>query len=143
MVIVVALSVVELADGWAEEHALALSAIHLLSLLACVVAELGLIRMGEELLRGRRAHLKFWTMKALFVANTMFGRAFKRVVKGDVVVGELCYSRETLVAAWAGGCTAVFAFFVAVLAAVAFTPADLEDRAEEAAATESAPAADV
>mmetsp|Transcript_78865 Transcript_78865/g.229049 ORF Transcript_78865/g.229049 Transcript_78865/m.229049 type:complete len:318 (-) Transcript_78865:176-1129(-) len=126
MVVLVALSIIELAEDWVEQHYMLLAVLYTFSLIVCVVAEIALIRMGKELLEGHRPHMKFWTMKGLYVANTMFARVFNRTITEDLVVGHLCYSRETLVAAWSGGCTAIFAFIVAVLASFAFVPADLE-----------------
>merc|ERR1712039_635570 len=104
---------------------MALSFIDLVSLVACVFAELSLIRMAHELLESRRAHAKFWTMKALFVANTASFRICSKFIKSDVVVGDLCYTSETLAAAYSCAFTALFASAVAAMAAWAFTPADL------------------
>lgn len=131
MIVVVLVSCLELADDWAHEHDMLLSLASLATLIGCVVAELALIRMGAEIFGERGPHTKFWTMKGLFVASTMSTRVFRRFVTSDVVVGSLCYSRETLVAAWSGGCTALVAFLVAVLASQAFSPRDLSDEAAD------------
>merc|ERR1712039_773966 len=105
---------------------MALSFIDLVSLVACVFAELSLIRMGHEFLESRRAHAKFWTMKALFIANTASFRICSKGVRSDIIVGNLCYSSETLAAAYSAAFTALFASAVAAMAACAFAPADLE-----------------
>jgi len=125
----VLVSTIELDDDWASEHNLLLSAMDIISLILCVVGLLSLIRMGHNLLEGRRAHLKFWTMKALFVANTMSFRIFSRLIRSDVQVGGLCYSSETLAAAWSAGFTAMLASAVSALSFFAFRPSDLADSA--------------
>lgn len=127
MAVVVLIAFIELADDWAAEHKVVLSLTYLPSLALCVIAELSLIRYAHPLIGHRRCHMKFWTLKALFLANTFSLRIIGIVIRSDVRVGALCYTSELLVAAWSGAITAILAVPVACLAHCAFTPEDLRE----------------
>lgn len=98
-----------------------------ISLVLCVIAELSIIRAAHKPLKGRRPHAKFWTMKALFIANTASFRITSFFITTDKRTGDLCYTAETLRAAYSGTITALVAALVAILAGFSFTPQDLTD----------------
>mmetsp|Transcript_22058 Transcript_22058/g.58098 ORF Transcript_22058/g.58098 Transcript_22058/m.58098 type:complete len:350 (-) Transcript_22058:215-1264(-) len=125
MVVVIALSIVELNDDWAKAHNSFIAIVDTVSLVLCVVAELTLIRAGHDVLSQHNIHAKFWTMKGLFVANTFTRRFFSRFITESQHIGGLCYTGETLVSGFSAASTALIAVPVALLAACAFGPQDL------------------
>uniref|UniRef100_A0A7S2IBS8 Uncharacterized protein n=1 Tax=Zooxanthella nutricula TaxID=1333877 RepID=A0A7S2IBS8_9DINO len=128
VVVVVAIAALELAEEWSKAHSVLLSVVDVASLIACVVAELSLMRMAHQVLGERHVHRKFWTLKALFVATTVSFRLANRLITADVQTGEQCYTSQMLAAAWSAGFTSVFAVVVAALAAWAFSPKDICDQ---------------
>lgn len=133
--VVILMACIELDDVWAEKYRKPLTLIDTISLVLCVVAELSLIRAAHGLLEGKRPHAKFWTMKALFIANTASYRITSLFITTDMRIGDLCYTSETLRAAYSGTVTALVAALVAVLASFSFVPKDLTDDPVESPAS--------
>jgi hypothetical protein len=129
--VVVVMSFVELDDVWAEHRRRVISWLDTLSLVLCVIAEIALIRAAHEPLQGRRIHAKFWTMKGLFVANTMSSRVMSFSIVEDSQVGDLCWTAETLRAAYSGAVTTAVAALTAILAGFSFMPSDVADDPSE------------
>eukprot|EP00446_Apocalathium_sp_SHHI-4_P041977 CAMPEP_0177335434 /NCGR_PEP_ID=MMETSP0368-20130122/23252_1 /TAXON_ID=447022 ORGANISM="Scrippsiella hangoei-like, Strain SHHI-4" /NCGR_SAMPLE_ID=MMETSP0368 /ASSEMBLY_ACC=CAM_ASM_000363 /LENGTH=336 /DNA_ID=CAMNT_0018796223 /DNA_START=13 /DNA_END=1023 /DNA_ORIENTATION=+ len=127
MIVLPALAAIELDEHLVETRYTLWAAVHIVSLVSCVVAELSLIRMAGDIIEHHNCHLKFWSMKTLFIGNMASFRIAGRVVQSDQRIGELCYTHETLAAGWSAAITTFIAVIVAALIVCGFKPKDLQD----------------
>uniref|UniRef100_A0A7S2QEQ7 Uncharacterized protein n=1 Tax=Zooxanthella nutricula TaxID=1333877 RepID=A0A7S2QEQ7_9DINO len=137
MVITPVVAVADWTSAIEEEIQLKLQKIEVLSLVLAMYALFCLLEATSARLHAVHSHSKFWTIKGIFIANTLTFRVTSALVEKDVRVGDACYSHEAMAAAWAGMVTAALAVPLAGLSRRAYPVEECFDGADSDNASDS------
>lgn len=121
----------EMSGKLSHEGHLRIARLETCCLLVAMYGLFGLLNWTHDLLEGRRAHSKFWTLKGVLIANTAVFRVFNEFERLDARIGDSCYSDEMLAATRAGTVTALLCCPFALLGAYAYPVEDLTGKDEE------------
>jgi len=127
IVLVPLMVVVEISEFTSEKVHQSICVFEVLSLMSAMYGIFALLEATHYPLEGKRTHAKFWVVKGTFIANMLVFRIACRNIHGDVRVGDLCYSSETVATAWCGLIASVFAALLAALVLYAYPVTDLID----------------